>query len=99
MKEPVKIEQELIKADVLVVGGGIAGCFAAIKAKEKGANVVIVDKGSVGKAGQTPHGNTFAAFNPEVHDIDQWMHVCNTTGDYMNDRDWSMITYTQSTAR
>ena len=99
MKEPVKIEQERIKADVLVVGGGIAGCFAAIKAKEKGANVVIVDKGSVGKAGQTPHGNTFAAFNPEVHDIDQWMHVCNTTGDYMNDRDWSMITYTQSTAR
>ncbi|MGM9607539.1 MAG: FAD-dependent oxidoreductase [Oscillospiraceae bacterium] len=99
MKVPVKIDQELIKTDVLVVGGGIAGCFAAIKAKEKGADVTLVDKGTVGKAGQTPHCNTFAAFNPEVHDIEQWMHVCNTTGDYLNDRDWSRIVYTQSTDR
>ena len=99
MKVKIKIDQELIKTDVLVVGGGIAGCFAAIKAKEKGADVVMVDKGYVGKSGQTPHANTFAAFIPGVHDIENWMHVCNTTGDYMNDRDWSRITYTQSTDR
>ena len=37
------------KSDVLVVGGGPAGCFAAIKAKEQGVDVVLVDKGYVGK--------------------------------------------------
>ncbi|MCD7928268.1 MAG: FAD-binding protein [Oscillospiraceae bacterium] len=99
MKVQVKIDRELVKADVLVIGGGIAGCFAAIKAKEAGADVVLVDKGSVGKAGQSPHTNTFAAFDPNRHDIDSWLNVCNTTGDYMNDRDWSKIVYTESTDR
>ncbi len=99
MKVHVEIQQERIQTDVLVVGGGIAGCFAAIKAKEAGANVILVDKGTVGKAGQTPHTNTFAAFDPERHDLEKWMEVCNTTGDYMNDRDWSRIVYTESTAR
>ena len=40
--------------DVLVVGGGLAGVFASIKAKESGARrVVQVDKGSVGKSGNS----------------------------------------------
>ena len=42
-----------IETDVLVVGGGIAGCFAAIKAKDKGLDVVIVDKAYVAKSGGT----------------------------------------------
>jgi len=43
--------------DVLVVGGGIAGAFAAIKAKEAGARKVIqVDKGHVGKSGNSAFG-------------------------------------------
>ncbi|MDO8637889.1 MAG: FAD-dependent oxidoreductase [Dehalococcoidia bacterium] len=38
--------------DVLVIGGGLAGVYAAIRAKEAGANrVVQVDKGKVGKTG------------------------------------------------
>lgn len=95
----VKVLQEKFTTDVLIVGGGMAGCFAAIKAREAGANVILVDKGYVGKAGQTPHANTFAAFNPEVHDIEKWMFVCNTTGDFMNDRDWSRMVYEQSGER
>jgi len=34
-----------IETDVLVIGGGIAGCFAALKAKDQGLDVVLVDKG------------------------------------------------------
>lgn len=40
--------------DVLVIGGGIAATFAAIKAKEAGATrVVQIDKGTVGKTGNS----------------------------------------------
>ncbi|MBU2499400.1 MAG: FAD-dependent oxidoreductase, partial [Proteobacteria bacterium] len=43
---------EEILSDILVVGGGAAGCFAAIKARENGVEkVVLVDKGYVGKSG------------------------------------------------
>ena len=37
--------------DVLVVGGGMAACFAAIKAKQGAKKVVQVDKGHAGKSG------------------------------------------------
>ncbi|MDR1573490.1 MAG: FAD-binding protein [Clostridiales Family XIII bacterium] len=93
------MKQTKYTADVLVVGGGIAGCFAAIKARENGASVILADKGYVGKSGQTPQTNTFAIFDPKIHDIKNYMYVANTTGDYMNDRDWSEIVFKNSWAR
>jgi succinate dehydrogenase/fumarate reductase flavoprotein subunit len=43
--------------DVLVIGGGIAGTFASIKAKEAGAKKVVqVDKSHVGKSGNSAFG-------------------------------------------
>ena len=47
-------DDRLIKTDVLVIGGGIAGGYAAIKAADAGANVVLVDKGYMGRSGQSP---------------------------------------------
>ena len=40
--------------DVLVIGGGMAGLFAAVKAHDAGANVLMVSKGRVGSSGSTP---------------------------------------------
>ena len=88
------------ETDVLVVGGGIAGCFAAIKAKEQGAEVILVDKGFVGKSGQTPYANGFMAFNPDWgHKLDDWMGYINKTSEYVNNRDWTEITINESYAR
>lgn len=43
---------EVDNIDVLVLGGGIAGVYAAIKAREAGAaNVLLLDKGYIGKSG------------------------------------------------
>ena len=42
-----------IEADVLVIGGGMAACWAAISAARAGAEVVLVDKGYVGTSGVT----------------------------------------------
>ena len=34
----------IIKTDILVIGGGIAGLMAAIRAADKGADVLIAEK-------------------------------------------------------
>ncbi len=44
--------------DVLVLGGGPAGAWAAIAAAESGASVVLADKGRVGTSGATAAANT-----------------------------------------
>ena len=57
--EPIEIE-----TDVLVIGGGIAGTFAALRAKERGLDVTLVDKGTVGKSGLSPWFTGFAVYDP-----------------------------------
>src|SRR5262245_49899558 len=47
-----------LEADVLVLGGGPAGAWAAITAAEEGARVVLADKGRVGTSGATAAANT-----------------------------------------
>jgi succinate dehydrogenase/fumarate reductase flavoprotein subunit len=89
-----------LEADVLVIGGGMAGCFAAIKAREQGAEVILVDKGFVGKSGQTPYANNFMVFNPDWgHRLDDWMDLINRTSEYVNNRYWTEITIMESHAR
>ena len=49
---PLKWGQEQrVKADVLVLGGGVAGCWAAIAAAKHGAKVVLVEKGATIRSG------------------------------------------------
>jgi succinate dehydrogenase/fumarate reductase flavoprotein subunit len=40
-----------VTADVLILGGGIAGCWAAIAAAKKGVKVAIVEKGATIRSG------------------------------------------------
>ena len=47
---------KILKTDVLVIGSGIAGLFAAVKAHDAGANVMMVSKGRLGTSGLTPFG-------------------------------------------
>ncbi|TWU43520.1 Fumarate reductase flavoprotein subunit [Novipirellula aureliae] len=51
--------------DVLVIGGGMAGLFAAVKAHDAGANTMIVSKGRLGSSGLTPFAKGFFVFDPE----------------------------------
>jgi len=49
---PVKWNsQKEISSDVLVLGGGIAGCWAAISAAKKGVKVILVEKGATKRSG------------------------------------------------
>lgn len=53
----------IIETDVLIIGGGLAGCNAAIAAAEKGARVVVTDKGKIERSGDVGGGvDHFMAF-------------------------------------
>ena len=44
------VGQGINMTDIIIVGGGVAGLFAAISAKKNGANVIILEKNdSLGK--------------------------------------------------
>jgi hypothetical protein len=45
-----------VDCDVLVVGGGVAGCWAAIGAARRGLKVALVEKGSTIHSGSAGSG-------------------------------------------
>jgi succinate dehydrogenase/fumarate reductase flavoprotein subunit len=70
------MEEELITTDILVVGGGIAGLMAAIRAGELGQKVVVAEKGNAQYSGCGRMGNDhFETYIPDVHgpDRDAWI--------------------------
>jgi succinate dehydrogenase/fumarate reductase flavoprotein subunit len=76
---PVLYEKENeVIADVLVLGGGVAGCHAAISAAKHGAKVVIVETGNAKRSGSGGAG------------VDHWHGACTnpcskvTPEDYTN---------------
>lgn len=65
------MQAETFKTDVLVVGGGIAGLMAAIRARQLGAEVLVLEKGNTKYSGAGRAGNDhFWAYVPEYHGPD-----------------------------
>jgi len=78
-----QIADKVVETDVLVVGGGIAGCPAAYKAAEKGLKVTLAEKsktdrsGSAGQgidhhSGTFPRGMTPADFLKQVENVPRY---------------------------
>jgi len=70
------VSQKIIKTDILCIGAGIAGLMAGIRASEKGAKTVIVEKGHALHSGRGRGGNDhFWCYIPEVHgkDLDAFL--------------------------
>lgn len=71
MGKKLDIDQEPLKVDVLVAGGGIAGLMAAISAAEQGVSVVVAEKANTRRSGCGATGNDhFMCYIPEVHGDD-----------------------------
>lgn len=51
-----KIADRVIETDVMIVGGGMAGCCAAAKAREHGLDVTIVEKAHTSRSGSAAAG-------------------------------------------
>lgn len=78
-----------LKTDVLVLGGGPAGAWAAIRAAATGAKVVLVDKGYCGTSGATaPSGNGVWYISPEPEKREEAMQAREALGGYLADRAW-----------
>lgn len=79
-------EEEIITSDVLVLGGGLAGCYAAIAAARKGQSVTVVEKGATERSGSAGTG------------FDHWESACTNpcskvtpeeiAGAYVDEQDW-----------
>jgi len=85
---PVNYDREQeIETDVLVIGGGIAGCWAAISAARKGVKVALVEKGDTIRSGAGGPGCDHwcnAPANPLSNvDPDEWAEHM-TEGIYSN---------------
>ena len=85
---PIRYGHETeVETDVLILGGGIAGCHAAINAKRKGVEVAVVEKGATKRSGCGGAGvdhwiaactNPCSKVTPEEHT----KLVMNSTGGY-----------------
>jgi succinate dehydrogenase/fumarate reductase flavoprotein subunit len=80
-----------VTADVLVIGGGMAALFAAIKAKDAGAEVVLVDKGYAGRSGQSPYADGFMTYDPAQCSIEKALESVAESGEYVNNRDFTKL--------
>ncbi len=89
--------ENVIETDVLVIGGGVSGMFAAIKARGEGVSVTIVEKSYAGRAGGALFAFSTSIFNPEWgHNLKDWMAQIAKTGDYMNNPEMTEITLKES---
>ena len=80
---------QILDCDVVVAGGGPAGTFAAVKAAEAGAHVILVDKAYVGKSGCGTFGaGSFKAYIKEEDSYDLWYGKAVEEGFFINDQDW-----------
>jgi succinate dehydrogenase/fumarate reductase flavoprotein subunit len=73
------------QTDVLVVGGGLAGCWAAIRASEVTPNVTLVDKAIVARSGITLYCHDMLGPMPEA-EADDWLKDVVEHAEYMSDQ-------------
>lgn len=60
---------ETLSCDVLVLGGGLAGCYAAIAAARRGQSVILVEKGATARSGSAGPVSTIGIrlYEPLLH--------------------------------
>jgi succinate dehydrogenase/fumarate reductase flavoprotein subunit len=64
-----KLSYQESETDVLVIGGGMAGLFAAVKAHDAGSKVMLISKGRLGASGQTPFAKGMFIYDPETSKV------------------------------
>lgn len=76
-----------VETDVLVIGGGSAGCMAAIRARELGASVTVVSKATAGSSGPGVFAAGGLGYFPPDSDLDESVKMAIRWSDYTDDQE------------
>src|SRR5438477_7500717 len=78
-----------LHTDVLIIGGGPAGTWAAISASASGAQVMVVDKGYCGSSGATASGGVGVWYvPPDPGRREAAMASREAGGGFLGERPW-----------
>ena len=92
--------EQTITTDVMVVGGGPAGTWAAIKAAQAGVDVVLIDKGHTGTSGATASVGTGIWYVDDVPELrEAAMASRESLGGHLADRRWMARVLDETHAR
>lgn len=80
---------DVIAVDVLVIGGGFGGVWAALRAAECGAGVVLIDKARVSRSGASTMSGGVTTCPQDGDDLDIWATELIVRGGYMCNQDWT----------
>ena len=83
-------QETVITSDVLIIGGGIAGCMAAMAARAAGVSVTVVDKGYAGSSGASIHPDIgMVVFRPEWGgEYQTCLRAMGEAGGWISNRPW-----------
>ncbi len=78
-----------LNTDILVVGGGLAGLCAALRARERGCGVLLVSKGRAGRSGNTimARNNMAAVMDRNNEALEKHVQDTMAGGACINDRE------------
>ncbi|CAN5519712.1 hypothetical protein BH09ACT7_BH09ACT7_07990 [soil metagenome] len=91
---------QTLSTDVLVIGGGPAGTWAAIKAAQAGVDVVLADKGHTGSSGATASVGTGVWYVDDVPELrEAAMASRDALGGHLAEREWMTRVLDETHAR
>lgn len=89
-----------VQVDVLVIGGGIAGCLAALEARRHQERVLVVDKGFIGRSGSSCRASAiFLLHDPQEDDLDRTLEAFSAAGKEVNDLEIAKMVIENSNRR
>ena len=82
MKKDTALEMKALETDILIIGGGTAGCFAAAKLGATGARVLIAEKANIERSGCLAAGvNALNAYIAPGHEPAEYVAYAEKDGE------------------
>ena len=94
----MKDRNGFIETEILVIGGGLAGLWASIRAKDFAEKVTLVDKAKVGRSGASVFCHSTIGPAPEDK-FAEWKKEFVERGKYLIDQQWIDILLQENSER
>jgi succinate dehydrogenase/fumarate reductase flavoprotein subunit len=78
-----------LEADVLIIGGGFGGIWAALRASQIARRVVVIDKAYVSRSGASTMSGGVTNAPTADDDLSTWVDEMVVRGSYMCNQDWT----------